>query len=65
MRAPAVLVDPTARSGRFSRRLVFYDEPVMAERLERFALREATSSGALVRTAVRRFLAEAEERNQP
>jgi hypothetical protein len=46
----------TARVGKYDRKLVFHDTTEIAERLEALAFREATSSAALVRSAVRRLL---------
>lgn len=53
--------DQTARVGKYDRKLVFHDTTEIAERLEALASREATSSAALVRSAVRRLLEDAEK----
>jgi hypothetical protein len=51
-------VDPAARTGRFTARLSFFEEPSIIEQLERRARDEATSTAAIVRTAVRQWLRE-------
>jgi hypothetical protein len=50
-----------ARLGKYDRKLVFHDTTEIAERLEALAFREATSSAALVRSAVRRLLEAADK----
>jgi hypothetical protein len=54
-------VEPDARAGRFSARFAYHDDPQVFERLERAAHAEATSAAAIVRSAVRHWLAERDE----
>jgi hypothetical protein len=44
------------RSGRFTARLAFYDEPMIAEQLERAAEERGVSAATVLRSAVRGWL---------
>jgi predicted transcriptional regulator len=49
-------MDPNARAARFSRRLVIYETPDVAQHLEEVAHTVEMSTAAVVRTAIRDFL---------
>jgi predicted DNA-binding protein len=52
----ATTVDPAARAGRFSRRLVVAEDPAVAHHLESLAQTVGTSTAAIVRSAIRAYL---------
>jgi len=53
----STLIDREAVARRFSRRVVFMEEPQIVQHLERVASETHLSASALVRVALRRYLA--------
>jgi hypothetical protein len=49
-------IDPSAQAARFSRRLVIYEAPDVAEHLEEIAATVGTSTACIVRSAIRSWL---------